>query len=306
MICYYSTIRKEPIFRLIIFYPTISPKLILLKNNYQTLNRLFFLLSLLKYSIRNPQNGMQLLQSKYQIWQDSKNKHFSYGNKKMELDKVMRVLFPTTHYPFYEDKENLLKLQNYLRSFFDKLKNESYPSNAKPYPIDYKLDNTSGFLLYLLCKITRPEKIVETGVAYGLSSAYILQALEENNSGFLYSIDSTFRPWESKQMIGSGIPNHLRGRWKLIFGTSTQKLKKALNSLGSVDIFFHDSLHTYANMIFEFNNAWPFIKKEGFLISDDISSNNAFHEFCSKLNLDPIVLSQKDYEDSFLGILRKP
>lgn len=43
--------------------------------------------------------------------------------------------------------------------------------------------------LYVICRTVRPNVVIETGVASGLSSAYILQALEDNSSGRLYSID---------------------------------------------------------------------------------------------------------------------
>ena len=150
----------------------------------------------------------------------------------------------------------------------------------------------------MLCKTIKPEKIVETGVAYGLSSMYILQALKENNKGTLYSIDSVFSPWQSKETIGAAIPNELRDRWKFIFGSSSEKLKNILSDLNQIDIFFHDSLHTYKNMIFEFETSWPFITTNGFLISDDIGDNNAFYDFITKVKKSPFILSQK--ENSFL------
>ena len=66
------------------------------------------------------------------------------------------------------------------------------------------------------CKITKPKIVMETGVAYGLSTMYILQALFENKKGILYSIDSVFSPWQSKEIIGSAIPSYLCKNWKLI------------------------------------------------------------------------------------------
>lgn len=41
----------------------------------------------------------------------------------------------------------------------------------------------------LACKGEKPERVIETGVARGASSQAILQALEENRKGHLYSID---------------------------------------------------------------------------------------------------------------------
>ena len=268
------------------------------------MNKLSFLASLLAYTITNPKVGRQILQAKYQSWQDSRHSVFNYAEKKIQLDDIIKALFPESPYSIEDFRKGTNKLQNHVDDFFNKLKNETYPSKKKPYPLEYTLDNKSGLFLYILCKIIKPKKVVETGVAYGLSSMYILQALFENKKGTLYSIDSVFSPWQSKEMIGSAIPSHLRENWRLVFGSSSEKLKETLSSLGSLDIFFHDSLHTYKNMQFEFKTALPFVNKYGFLISDDISRNNAFHDFYSKMSLESFILPQN--EESFLGILKKP
>jgi len=46
-----------------------------------------------------------------------------------------------------------------------------------------------------------------------------------------------------------------------------------------VDIFVHDSLHTYRNMRFEFETVWPSLTHSGVVISDDIAMNRAFEDF---------------------------
>lgn len=44
-------------------------------------------------------------------------------------------------------------------------------------------------LLYAICRIMKPDIVVETGVAQGVSTAFILKALSANNAGGLFSID---------------------------------------------------------------------------------------------------------------------
>ena len=119
----------------------------------------------------------------------------------------------------------------------------------------------------------------------------------------LYSIDSVFRPWQTEKMIGSVIPDKLRNRWKLILGKSTEKLNNLLNELNDVDIFIHDSSHTYDNMMFEFDIALEKINKNGIIISDDILSNDAFYDFTKKKNLENYVI--KVQENSGLGVIKK-
>ena len=116
--------------------------------------------------------------------------------------------------------------------------------------------------------------------------------MNENNYGELYSLDYLFRPWESKQMIGSIIPNYLRNRFNLVYGIASKKLKQFLLLNKEIDIFIHDSDHTYKNMMFEYDISWPHIKKGGLLISDDIESSNAFYDFSIKKDLKPILFFQ--------------
>ena len=40
-----------------------------------------------------------------------------------------------------------------------------------------------------VCRLLEPQVVLETGVAYGVSSAFILRALEENGHGILHSVD---------------------------------------------------------------------------------------------------------------------
>lgn len=267
------------------------------------MNRLSFLTRVLLYAISNPKKGKQLLETKYQTMQHSEYASSQYEDKQLDMEEMLTKLFPNVRISVSEMQKNAKQIQTHIKEFFERIDPESYPSKKMPYPINYSLDNKSGLILYALCKIIKPESVVETGVAYGLSSMYILQALHENGKGTLHSIDSVFSPWQTKDMIGATIPSHLRKNWNFIFGTSNDKLKITLESLKSVDIFFHDSLHTYKNMMFEFNTAWPFIRSNGFLISDDIADNAAFSEFCTIIQSEPYVMKQK--ENSFLGIVRK-
>lgn len=273
------------------------------------MNKLSFYFSIIKFVLSNPEAGKNLLYYKYQTLLDDfkkGNSIYAYENKKSEFNEILNSILPDSDCSIKNFHDSIKDLQIHTKIFLERLENEKYPSKSKPYPIEYTLDNQSGEFLYILCKLLKPENVVETGVAYGLSSMYILQALHENKKGTLYSIDSVFSPWQSKEMIGAAIPDYLRKNWKIILGSSSKQLKNLLNSLKSIDIFFHDSLHTSKNMTFEFETSWPFIRNKGFLISDDISFNNAFYEFYTKLKLEPKILPQKTNSGLFLGILQKP
>lgn len=267
------------------------------------LNKISFYLTMLKFSLLHPKRGLQLFQTAQQVREDSAHK-YDYVSTHERLEDVIKSLFSGNSERVNELKNETQQLQSQLKAFFEELDYEQFPSKKKPYPTEYSLNDFSGTFLYVLCRLLKPKLIVETGVAYGNSSSFILKALNENKKGQLYSIDYVFRPWESRETIGSAIPAELKDRWKLVFGPASKQLKKTLQDLGQIDIFFHDSLHTYRNMIFEFSTAWPHIKKGGFLLSDDINDNSAFFRFYSSLKISPIIIGKS--RQSFFGILQKP
>jgi len=135
-------------------------------------------------------------------------------------------------------------------------------------------------LQYGAVRAFQPKIIVETGVANGVSSAYLLLALQANGHGHLYSIglnEPHFLP--SGRSLGWVVPEELRSRWKLLVGNSQTILPGLLDEIGSTDIFIHDSLHTYEHMLWEFREAYPHLPPGGLLFSDDAQWNSAFLEF---------------------------
>jgi hypothetical protein len=151
--------------------------------------------------------------------------------------------------------------------------------------------------LYAFCRYIKPEIVVETGVHYGSSSAFILKALRCNGKGRLYSIDLPnvtymrddrvihYDLLPHKGTTGFAVPPELRKNWTLITGDSRVELPKLVSEIGMgrIDIFHHDSKHTYEHMLFEYQTVWPALKeKTGLLLSDDVLWNSAFQDFCSQ------------------------
>jgi hypothetical protein len=167
-------------------------------------------------------------------------------------------------------------------------------------------------LLYTTVRLLKPEVVVETGVASGVSTSFILLGLEHNQRGSLFSIDlpTHMIPQDYKQVdqvtipadktIGWIVPENLRHRWNLVLGRSDENLKSLLEKLGSLNIFIHDSEHTYENMMFEYEAAWRFLSKNGLLISHDVNWNNAFNDFIGSRSSKSIVI------DNLLGFVVKP
>ena len=161
-------------------------------------------------------------------------------------------------------------------------------------------------VLFSLVRRLRPSSVVETGVAQGVSSTFILQAMNLNGYGELISIDlpnfnraglhysgSRFcdRVYNKPELgVGWLIPDQLRSRWQLLVGESTKVLPKVQVQ---PTIFFHDSAHSYDVMTFEFGWALDHLPSGGVLVSDDIDWNDAFCDFAELHRGGIRVLSSK-------------
>jgi predicted O-methyltransferase YrrM len=175
-----------------------------------------------------------------------------------------------------------------------------------------KIGKKDAISLYRFIREEKPERVVETGVCNGYSTAVILRALEDNGSGKLYSIDlpdygeDDDRIWDEKggwvipssEEPGWLVNDSLRDRWELILGNSNEKLPELLSNLSEIDVFIHDSEHSYQTMMLEYCVAWRYLKKDGKLVSDDISSNKAFEQFSSAQDADKKLLGN-------LGLIEK-
>lgn len=187
---------------------------------------------------------------------------------------------------------------------------KKYGKNFNPQDSDCykKLENILSEktqILYFLVRTIKPEIIVETGVAGGWSTGFILQAIWDNHKGKLYSIDLPFQWYvygnhklhldslPAGKMSGYLVPEKLKKHWLLYLGDTTEKLPKLLKALRKIDVFLHDSEHSDKIMMFEYIQSWHYIKNGGYLLSDDINDAKAFTKFTKLKNLQPI---------SFLGI----
>jgi cephalosporin hydroxylase len=50
----------------------------------------------------------------------------------------------------------------------------------------------------------------------------------------------------------------------------------------SIDMFLHDSSHSYRHMLWEFREFWPRLCDGGLLVSHDVNLNAAFPEFVAQ------------------------
>jgi predicted O-methyltransferase YrrM len=167
--------------------------------------------------------------------------------------------------------------------------------------LNFNSDLTLARCLYLICRALTPSVVIETGVAYGMSSAFILHALAVNGRGTLHSIDLPLPGEDFHKLFGALVPETLRDRWQMHLGSSQRELPTMVR-IQPVDLFVHDSLHTYKNMRREFEAAWPHIRAGGILLSDDVEGNTAFQELLGQEPRYWQVVRQEHKPDSLFGI----
>jgi predicted O-methyltransferase YrrM len=160
-------------------------------------------------------------------------------------------------------------------------------------------------LCYLVVRMIRPARVVETGVCYGVTSSYLLAAMNKNNYGHLYSIDLPPLGSNGDDYVGWLVPNELKDRWTLRRGTSERLLTSIVEELGELDLFIHDSLHTFKNMKQEFDTSWSALNSAGILISDDIEGNVAFLQMVKSLRPELSVIMKQKNKDSLVGVAVK-
>jgi len=132
--------------------------------------------------------------------------------------------------------------------------------------------------LYALTRWQRPAAVVESGGFVGMSSAFILKALMDEGltTAKLYSI-------ELSEDCDQGvlIPDELRLQFVPLRG-KVEDFVQDDHLPSSIDMFLHDSSHSYRHMLWEFREFWPRLRDGGLLVSHDVNLNAAFPEFVAQ------------------------
>jgi len=130
------------------------------------------------------------------------------------------------------------------------------------------IEHEVGVALYEFILEQRIKTVVETGIAHGFSSWYFLEALSQTG-GRLYSIE----PHVREVLVVPGKYQHL---WQVNKAVSPAGLISLLKKLGQVDLFWHDSDHTYAGQFGEYAVASHHAR---FIGSHDINRTGAYIAF---------------------------
>lgn len=188
--------------------------------------------------------------------------------------------------------------------------------NSKILTIPSSRNESFYIPLYATTRLLKPKTVVETGIHRGVSSLFILQALEDNEDGNLHSIDLPHAEYKINEKkvekstlpitkVGICVTPKLQKRWTKILGDSKKELPNLLQKLKNVDLFLHDSNHSYEHMMFEFRTVWPHLSTGGILFADDINWNNALSDFSKEVDRTPTMLSRDASSNGKFGFIIK-
>jgi len=167
--------------------------------------------------------------------------------------------------------DSVAELLKEFGAFYEtvRLREEGNPTR---YPHSFGVGDYSAAVLYVLARLCKPRVIVETGVANGLSTVLLLEALRKNRSGDLYSI-------EVRDDVGKYLTQSERIRWNLVV-LKERPLRRAfikvMNDFPPIDMFIHDSNHSYRWQRLEYRQGLSHLSPTGLLLSDDIDCSWAF------------------------------
>ncbi len=130
---------------------------------------------------------------------------------------------------------------------------------------------------YAVVRAVKPGLVVETGTHDGLGTALLARALQRNADegaeGQLLSFDIT---------PGSGwlVPDEVRRFVRIIIGDVREELPRELTGR-TVDVFIHDSAHTYEHELFEYDLAMSHAAETLVLISDNAHASTALEDLAA-------------------------
>jgi hypothetical protein len=157
-------------------------------------------------------------------------------------------------------------------------------------------------LIYSICEKLGVKNAIETGVAYGWSSAAILNSLSKRG-GKLISIDMPMLRQTDYNLIGIAVESRVQQNWDLVRKPDRYGLPRAISKMeSSLDLVHYDSDKSYYGRKWSQKLIWQNLSIGGIFISDDIEDNAAFMEFVSEYNLSCSVL---EFEGKYVGVVKK-
>jgi hypothetical protein len=150
------------------------------------------------------------------------------------------------------------------------------------YPKGHDADPALARAIWCIVGHSRPEQVVETGVARGISSRFVLEGLERTGRGHLWSVDLPPLLAEFHGSVAAAVPTRLRDRWTYVRGPSRRQLPRLLKAIAPVDCFIQDSVGTPPTVLAELELAWNALREGGWLVVNGINRSEAFATFAQR------------------------
>jgi hypothetical protein len=164
-------------------------------------------------------------------------------------------------------------------------------------------ENSLGRAAWCAAVHTGASAVVETGVAHGVTTRIVLEALARKGRGHLWSVDLPF-PFDHRLHGETGVvvPETCRARWSYVEGTSRKRLPGVVKDAGEVNVFIHDSLHTARNTLFEMEQVARVMSAGGVMLVDDIKSHAGFSAFAKRHPDYSTIIAPSDDRVGMFGI----
>jgi predicted O-methyltransferase YrrM len=128
----------------------------------------------------------------------------------------------------------------------------------------------SGTLLYDFVRAVKPASTLETGMAYGLSTLFICQALQDNGAGCHIAID----PFQASEFKSVGVLNVERAglshRFQLRQDAADIVLPRLCTEGRTLDFAFIDGWHLFDYTLVDFYYIDKMLKVGGHVAFDDL------------------------------------
>lgn len=125
---------------------------------------------------------------------------------------------------------------------------------------------------YCLVRALEPEHVVETGTDKGIGSLVLARALERNGHGQLTTIDIND---DSGYMLAEAPPGLITRR----IGDSVSIIRE----LENVDLFLHDSDHSYEHEMAEFDAVYSRLTADALVLSDNSELTPALSDWADRI-----------------------
>ncbi|EQD64963.1 hypothetical protein B1A_08650 [mine drainage metagenome] len=108
----------------------------------------------------------------------------------------------------------------------------------------------------------------------------------------MISFDLGVKYGNSDEMpVGFAISEELKAKWNLIIGDSSTTLIEQLEKYKTINMFFHDSNHTYEHVTFELETVYPYLSNNFLVVVDNYDWSEATKNFAAENDLKLVHVS---------------